>query len=70
MWVVYTGARPPGLQTSRIERENSGFKKLLPTPELTLDGRRFLPDSRNLQAFGENLSDFVWLWTKYLIVNN
>jgi hypothetical protein len=57
-----------GCQTSRIERENPGFKKLLPTPELTLDGRRFLPDSRNLQVFGQNFSDFPLFSTKYLIL--
>ncbi len=52
-----TDARPPG------------FKKLLPTPELTLDGRQFLPDSRNLQVFGQNFSDFLSFSTKYLILN-
>jgi len=35
------------------------FKKFLPIPELTLDGRQFLPESRNIQGFGQNISNFL-----------
>ncbi len=50
-----TSARPPG------------FKKFLLTPELTLDGRKFLPNSRSLQVFSQNFSDFDSFSTKYSI---
>ncbi len=36
------------------------------SPDLTLDGRQFLPESRNIQRFGQNISNFLSFSTKFL----